>query len=604
MFKAIFPLLLIPSFAFGRLPSGFAQRISAMLRPGIDEYVKIAPAQTVNRRIWITDHLETRGTSGIRIALDKDGKKRTHMLELLNVRRPAEVVQNPHWQQTFLDKATSVPGQSPNLINGSWDVIQIRPERLMSGVSPSVKNTMGHMQFNRREVSVFEDVNGELFFQARPIDASWGGSKTFGVAAMTLTVADLAGISQVDARDIVINEFLLLVYPPVGLDGNPNPIAVQVWDTSRWYVLPLLEEILDHPSIAQTLEQQNDTLHEFLAFLARHGVDFSGTFSGLPADLFMSFADEHLSGTVSYLHNGIVAAYDVIARSPSDILQFVSANVDVPIQFNLGWVSDDISAPPFIDADIVQNKPLIPEGGSYNALYRSHTVPEGGGTFKFSIGENLQFALLAIFNDGHPTHTATLYGSDANPRTRTISGGPQLLFNNLSGDRGYWIITTDGACEVQIYTGCVLSGLDNHGTTRLEWPDDRGTPIHVYGQLDRSHRRNTFYVTGRLGEALSVAAHPFRAVIGSLDYNVLITLSKADIPFVTPLVASPTMTIPQTVIQSYPLPQTSEFWQIDVTTEHAVKDLEYMLTVTAGALSVQGYHIPLAGRGVVGRVER
>ena len=239
-------------------------------------------------------------------------------------------------------------------------------------------------------------------------------------------------------------------------------------------------------------------------------------------------------------------------------------------------------------------------------LYRSHTVLAADGSInKFSVSEGQQFSVLIIYNDGASSHTATLVGSQARPSTRTITGeGPQILFNSNVGNRGYWLITTDSPCQVQIYTGGSLSLPNHNQTTRLEWPDDRGSPIYVYGQLDRNIRRNTYFITGRQGQAISGAAMPFSPVIGSNNYHVDIQLQTADHPFVTPIMAtlSNPPTIPETYIQSCKLPRSSEFWEVTVTTDHTVKDLEYMLTITTGALDIQGVTEELSGVGIVGRV--
>ena len=103
---------------------------------------------------------------------------------------------------------------------------------------------------------------------------------------------------------------------------------------------------------------------------------------------------------------------------------------------------------------------------------------------------------------------------------------------------------------------------------------------------------------------MSVAAQPFKPVIGASDYHVDILISTGDQPFVPGQRIRPHYppTIPETYLQSYALPRTSEFWKIEVITLHYIKDLEYLLTITTGALDIQGITEELTGDGIVGRV--
>jgi len=593
--RTLLILCMTPSLAFGY---GAPLKI---MRTSVDKMlrgtsgIEIVNGFSVNKQLWLAQHFGLHGNAGIVI-------HSKHSFALHDLRIPSQIAGNPAHQRIFLDKATGIKGQIPTRTQGqmweSWDVVEIKAEKLITGVDNSYLRTrFRNVDLNRHRLDV-TDIDDEIAFVLTPKE--YKGNFGLGShAVMVTTLSDMSGISPSDAHSIILAESQLWI---LEAPNELSPIGMQAWDSGRWYVISLIDEILQHPSLDQPLEAMNDSLVPFLDYLARSGVDFSGTFSGLPADLFI-FGAESLQGQINFLLNDFETTYGVIARNPADILQAVSANVDVPVQFGLEWVSDDDDTEPFIDADIVSDKPLIEGGGSYGMLYRSHTVL-GTGKHKFSISEGLLFSVLAIYNDGESDHTAAIVGSEARPSTRTVTGGPQLLFNDLSGNRGFWTIETDGPGQVQIYTGGSLSLPDNNQTTRLEWPDSVGSPIYVYGQLDRTIRRNTFFVEGRLGQAISVSAQPFNPVIGSNNYHVDILLSTGDQPFVPQQRIRPhnPPTIPETYLQSYVLPRTSEFWKIEVITTHYIKDLEYLLTITTGALDIQGVTEDLEGVGVVGRV--
>jgi len=589
-------MFLAPSLAFGY---GAPLKI---MRTSVDKMlrgtsgIEIVNGFSINKQLWLSQHFGLHGNAGIVI-------HSKHSFALHDLRIPSQIAGNPAHQQIFLNKATGIKGQIPTRTQGqmweSWDVVEIKAEKLITGVDNSYLRTrFRNVDLNRHRLDV-TDIDDEIAFVLSPKEYK-GNFGLGSVAVFTTTLSEMSGISPIDAHSIILAESQLWI---LEAPNELSPIGMQAWDSGRWYVIGLIDEILQHPSLDQPLEAMNDSLLPFLDYLARSGVNFSGTFSGLPADLFI-FGAESLQGQVNFLLNDIQTTYSVVARSPKDILEAVSSNVHVPVQFGLQWVPDDDTAEPFIDADITVDKPLIEEGGSYGMLYRSHTVL-AGGINKFSVGKGLQCAALVIYNDGGDAHSATLYGSEARPSTRSVENeGPQILFNDILGNRGYWTIETDGPCQVQIYTGGSLSLPDNNQTTRLEWPDDRGSPIYVYGQLDRNIRRNTYFITGRQGQAISGAAMPFSPVIGSNNYHVDIQLQTADHPFVTPIMAtlSNPPTIPETYIQSCKLPRSSEFWEVTVTTDHTVKDLEYMLTITTGALDIQGVTEELSGVGIVGRV--
>ena len=594
------------------MPKILHTTLSQMIRSGPKEGVIVGGGHvSINKKIWLEDYFHLTQGTGVSISGPRE-------LSLSRVRMPIEVQNNPQYAEEFLRKATGIkqdPDVVPGSIYDSWDVVRFRTEKLLvnSNEDDTIYPTSNYiyqmlrtLNLRQRNLEIFLDETDELVFLWKPREyREFGHAPKFTVGAMVTTLAGM-GASPSEAHALVINEASLWIYPSEIEPEIPvDPIAVQflgegLSPRNLWYVVPLLDDVLRHEAIQQPLEGMNDGLIPFIDWMDSTGIDWSGTISELPFD-FWRFGDRELRARVEYDYPTGKIVYNVNAQRPVDILEWVSLQVRVPIIFDLAWYEHNIFAPPFLDADIVHNRPLIPEGG-YSAMFRSHTVLEGG-TYRFTSGSDNPFSILVIYNAGGDNSASIHRGEDVYYPHSAQSVQGRVLFNNLLGE-GRWTIQTTGRCEVQIYENVdALNIEDQNQITQLEWS---GNEIQVYGLLDRSHRRNTYLLEFPLGSVVSVGVQPFSAPVNATDYKVRVRTRKAAWPHLDYGVeAEPTDTIPETFIQQFGVPWDPAYtglYYIDITTEHSVKDLDYILVITRGGLDVQNA-APVTGTSVIGRVQ-
>ena len=565
----------------GAMPRVFRSSIDNMLLPG--KSVQITSQISISRQLWLKQHFELRGSSGIVI-------HSKHRFALHDVAIPHAIRDSHTHRQIFLDKATGIPGQIPTRTSGpfsdTWDVIEIQAEKMITGAANNnLARRFRTIDLTKRKLVVVHD-GDDVLFRLEPLGL--GENTYFGTAALTLSLSQMTGMSTLDAHDIIINEAMMWVFvdPPNEL----SPVGMQLWNSGRWYGVDLLHQILDHESIKGTLDQQGDSLNVFLDYLSASGVDFSGTFSGLPVDLFF-FGAQYVAGEMEGL-------YQVVAHSPSEILEWVSSANSTPAQFVGDWYDYEPDSIPFIDS-VLPSNPLIETGGSFDAMYRSHSV-RSEGKYRVNILANLQSSIQV------PTTT------DVDVVLRKAGGGyhetrtgNRSIFNDL--DPGFYYLEISqlqagdsvfGEC--QIFEGCLLN-LEGVGVqTVINF--DHGSLVQTYGILDRNHRRNMYILELDAGDVISIGAQPFLPPIGATDYHVTIEFDRVLWPlWDNPIVEVPNIDqAPETVLQTYRVMQDGTF-SVGVITEHSLKDTDYCITfLRGGAIDVDTQSEALS---VVGRVE-
>jgi len=321
-------------------------------------------------------------------------------------------------------------------------------------------------------------------------------------------------------------------------------------------------------------------------------VKFSGTFSELPIDLFV-FGVEYLQGVISIDGGG---GYPVTAHKPADILEWTSSMMIRPSEFFGNWYPYESGSMPFIDADIVQARPLIEGGGSFNATYRSHTILSEG-TYRAHIlsGSGGAVQILSTVGDIN----ARLRRDDSNSSEERI--GTRCLFNDV--ERGFYYLDLTGESvvgQVQVYEGCLLN-LEGVGTQTVISFDAQPL-VQVYGLLDRGYRRNSYLMELKQGDVISIGAQPFSPPIGANDYHVTMEFTRASYPlWDEPITLVPNVNrAPETLLQTYIVTEDGHF-SLDVLTEHTTKDTDYCLTfLRGGAIDVETVNEALS---VIGRVE-
>ena len=588
----------------GALPKLWITRVSTLLRPGVGNTVVLKDGTSINRRIWLEDHFESKVEQAAFVAIDaQTGARLQHTLRLPNIAMPVEIQSNPANAKEFLFRATGIK-QDPAVIPGppagrdAWDNVLIRPDRLVVGGPAYTRSKLGKVNLRTKELKIFQDVDGEVVLVWEPIafdDLAGSRKALFGSAAMIPLAMTQFDLPPLTAQQLILNEAQLWIYPYQDdyLNGLEPPLLARSWDTGVVYVYDLLGQILAHPSLSIPLAALNDMIVPFAQALEDQGIDWeSGTLSLLPFDLW-SWGDRTLRLRIEQQTEDGTRVINADAFAPVDVLEIVSSKVSDPLDTELEWIEHNDLAPPFVDADIIQPR-LLADEGTFDATWESFTVLEDHDMWhKFTVKRGVAWSLQVLYNDAL-SHSTKLEGSNI---ATHFEVGARPIFNNLVGG-GWYRIRTGAPCQVHLYKNCSQS-LEDNGHTRLEWHYNK---TQVFVEIDRSRKRADFLFTARAGEEISIGAHPIRGPTNATDYNVRMELDLIQYPFMPKITADPTNATPQTVIQQWVAPHTSEFYKLALITDHDLINLQACLTLVRGALDVQGVEATET-QGKLGRIQ-
>jgi len=609
----------IQGIAFGPAQKVFRSLMSRMLVPGNGIHLG-NNALTVNKTIWLTDHFERTLGTEIKVAVNSQGVKEAHKVTLTNLRIPHEVQTNPQYYDEFLRKATGIPGQDPVVIPGQvfdkWDSVTFKTEKLLSSAHHTERTRLWNINLKHRTIHVFEESSDIVFVFAPDDFPGVVGVTTFGSAALAIPLASMAEVSQNTAKSIIQSEISLWIYPAPYPQGFPEPVAVQMWNSNVWYVIQWIDDFLAHPLIDQPLASMNDSFVPFLDWVNDHeNFEWSGNISELPFD-FLFFGNKELRAKIEYIiedeFGTETVVYDVTAQQPVDILEWVAGNIEWAFLVDeLDWIDHSRLGEPFLDYLIITNQSLLDDdelAGAPTAFWRSHTVLTDA-TNKFFIGDQI-FSVQVFFNDAL-AHPVRLRGG--NLRRSFYEVGARPMFNNLKGPGWFTIRNYDNiGCQVQIFENTILNVENVSNITRVEWQGK--DVVQLFGIMLKNHRRNTFLFELNEGDTCSISAQPFAPVLKQDgtpvdDYVVEIELDKAELPFIPKTYGYPSNTIPQTVIQDFIPPDSSENYRVVFKTEHGSnqnqqnKDLDYIATfMRNGRIQVKDEVNTESTRGLVGRL--
>ena len=611
--------LVVPMYVNANGPTIKVMRtlMSRMFQVG--QGIRLSNGITVNKTIWLTDHFERTLGTEIKVAVKGQGLKKSHEVTLTNLRMPIEIQTNPQYASEFLRKATGIKGQDPAVIPGvfdKWDAVNFKTEKLLSNANTSERLRLHRMDLQHRRIHVFEEGSDIVFVFAPDDFAGTISVATFGSAALAIPLASMGDMTQNTARSIIQNEMSLWIYPAPWPSGFPDPVSVQMWNSGVWFVTEWVDDFLAHPLINQPLASMNDSFIPFLDFVNNHeNFEWSGNVSELPFD-FLFFGNKELRAKIEYIIEDEFGTeqvvYDVVAQQPVDILEWVAGNIEWSFLVDeLEWIDHTRMGTPFNDYLLITNQSLLDDeelAGAPSAFWKSHTVLTVA-TNKFFVGDQI-FSVQVLFTDAL-AHPVRLRGG--NLRRSFYEVGARPIFNNLKGPGWFTIRNYDDIrCEVQIFENTILNLENVVNTSRVEWQGK--DVVQVYGETPMGYRRNTFLFELNEGETCSISAQPFDPVLKQDgtpvdDYKVTIELDKAEQPFISKTYGYPSNTIPQTVIQGFEAPDSSENYQVVFVTEHGSnqnqnnKNLDYIATfIRNGRIQVKDQVNTESVRGLIGRL--